>query len=567
LAALWCGTAAQGCDVYDDERVSASSDASPGDYAQDGGDGNGNGGASDGGQQASCTNGPCDENCNDGKTNGTETDTDCGGPSCDPCGLGDDCERARDCDSDLCSPTRNVCIASCEDQDQDGYCFDVDSEDGNAHCWLKPKIDEDGDDYCWEDDPDDHDDGCYLTPSIDEDGDRVCAETDSDDHNENCIISTTDDDNDGYCAETDSDDDNSHCHETPLVDDDADGYCEDVDVEDDNPNCYVKENAGKNGPFDEDGDSYCAETDSDDANPYCNANTLDSDNDGECECQGNNCTWGDCDDSDIDKNHVDSDSDGVSTCEDDCADTNPLRFPRNTEVCDGVDNDCDSSLDDGDVDCGGDGSCYGDSDGDGISSCSDLCPSDSFTPTRLRFQWLSSSCSGNPEYRNFYLNGNLKGMATTPNPTDCVCDYSQIAELAINDLSGWNVSGSNIFVSDAFSDANEALTWMKVVIEYGNFSKEVCIQGDCGLTTLCQGSYCWTPGDSNTPLCDPITSNGYTTDINEVHADSDGDGVGAQCDCDDSADDVSPKHPELCGDALDNDCDLSIDEPADCISP
>jgi hypothetical protein len=185
----------------------------------------------------------------------------------------------------------------------------------------------------------------------------------------------------------------------------------------------------------------------------------------------------------------------------------------------------------------------------------------------LRFQWLSSSCSGSPEYRNFYLNGNLKGMATTPNPADCICDYSQIAELAVNDLSGWNVSGSNTFVSDAFSHVNEALTWMKVVIEYGYFSKEVCIQGDCGLTTLCEGSYCWTPGDGNVPMCDPITSNGYTTDINEVYVDNDSDGVGAQCDCDDSADNVSPKHPELCADALDNDCDLSVDEPVDCISP
>lgn len=39
----------------------------------------------------------------------------------------------------------------------------------------------------------------------------------------------------------------------------------------------------------------------------------------------------------------DADQDGWSVGEGDCDDTEPLRFPGNAEVCDGVDNDCDCS--------------------------------------------------------------------------------------------------------------------------------------------------------------------------------------------------------------------------------
>jgi len=53
---------------------------------------------------------------------------------------------------------------------------------------------------------------------------------------------------------------------------------------------------------------------------------------------------------------ADHDEDGVTVGEGDCDDDDPARFPGNPEVCDGVDNDCDELLLDGeDVDADGDG--------------------------------------------------------------------------------------------------------------------------------------------------------------------------------------------------------------------
>lgn len=50
--------------------------------------------------------------CNDGSKNGNETDTDCGGGTCDPCQNGDDCEENTDCLSNACNGT---CQPSCTD--------------------------------------------------------------------------------------------------------------------------------------------------------------------------------------------------------------------------------------------------------------------------------------------------------------------------------------------------------------------------------------------------------------------------------------------------------------------
>lgn len=66
----------------------------------------------DGSGQCSPANTCVAPQCNDGSTNGEETDTDCGGPACDPCPLGDDCAVDADCRSGECNGT---CQPSCTD--------------------------------------------------------------------------------------------------------------------------------------------------------------------------------------------------------------------------------------------------------------------------------------------------------------------------------------------------------------------------------------------------------------------------------------------------------------------
>ena len=86
-----------------------------------------------------------------------------------------------------------------------------------------------------------------------------------------------------------------------------------------------------------------------------------------CDGKDNNCNYV------VDEGFIDSDTDGFKDCIDDdddndgvgdsgdCAPTDPDRFPGSPELCDGLDNDCDSEVDE----------IFEDSDEDGVPDCAD----------------------------------------------------------------------------------------------------------------------------------------------------------------------------------------------------
>jgi hypothetical protein len=82
-----------------------------------------------------CTTGVCEQDglvcakatCDDGVKNASETDVDCGGPSCESCDEGAACSKGRDCATGVCDEESWKCAApACSDKVQNGVETDID---------------------------------------------------------------------------------------------------------------------------------------------------------------------------------------------------------------------------------------------------------------------------------------------------------------------------------------------------------------------------------------------------------------------------------------------------------
>ncbi|MBM4367611.1 MAG: hypothetical protein FJ102_15475, partial [Deltaproteobacteria bacterium] len=259
---------------------------------------------------------------------------------------------------------------------------------------------------------------------------------------------------------------------------------------------------------------------------------------------GSTATGGDCNDADADYHpgafedctdtedyncdgsvgDADNDGDGYTACED-CDDTDAASYPGADETCDGVDNDCDGTVDESAIDPL---TWYADADGDGF--------------------------------------GNATSTATACDaPTGYVADSSDCDD-SRDDVSPAGIEVCNNVDDDCDGtidegDAADALTWYSDADGDGyGFTPSTttaCSQpsgyaaahGDCD-----DGDAAYNPGA--TESC--TDTEDYNCDGSVGYVDADGDGWAACEECDDSDAAVNPGASEVCND-VDDDCDGSID--------
>jgi hypothetical protein len=109
----------------------------------------------------------------------------------------------------------------------------------------------------------------------------------------------------------------------------------------------------------------------------------------------------------------------------DCNDSESNAYPGNTEVCDGIDNNCDGQVDEG----------FSDTDGDGVPDCIDVCPN--FDDTiDSDGDGIPDGCDNPLDIKKFKLNT----LTIKPNP------FSNIITISVP--KGYENDNFNIYLFD-----------------------------------------------------------------------------------------------------------------------
>lgn len=231
---------------------------------------------------------------------------------------------------------------------------------------------------------------------------------------------------------------------------------------------------------------------------------------------------------------ADADNDGFAY-DVDCQDDEPGIHPGAVDLCDGIDQDCDSDIDEDDLDNDSDGSYDLDCGGD---DCDDENPARSPGQSEICGDGVDNDCNDTVDDADWDADGHV---ALACGGDDC------------NDENFW-ASPSTAEVCDTIdNDCNDAID-------------DIDEDADGFFDDLCGGTDCDDQDPDVSPahaeVCGDVYDNDCSGGVDDLDADDDG-YISSACsggnDCNDGSALAHPGLVEVCGDSLDNDCDGAVD--------
>jgi len=276
---------------------------------------------------------------------------------------------------------------------------------------------------------------------------------------------------------------------------------------------------------------------------------------------------------------VDDDGDGFSEHRGDCDDTDPLVYPRALERCNGIDDDCDTKVDDDDIDVHGQPAWWLDGDNDGYGTEFELmyaCDApDGYADNPLDCD--DNNADLNPD-TVWYIDTDFDGYGSDA-VTRTACEQPGGYALAPDDCDDTDNAvhpGADELCDGVDNDCDSLVDDDDDTIvdeENGMMFYEDADGDGYGVVSETTGFGCESPPSGfadNTDDCDDTDSaiNPGATEIwydgvdsdcgedNDYDADADGydSDLHSGTDCDDDEPLANPGMAEVCNDGIDNDC-------------